>query len=298
MFMFAGRLPAGQVKRQANAPTSTTGSLQLIASRVTDAQVAIAPPSSSTSVSIPIAALSHTTLSSSAVATVNVPTPTTSPLSSTPLRIVPHRVSSTGMGSATPSSSDSASDSLAQHSDLPPGAIAGVVLAIVLALLALMVFLMRKRLIRHRQQRSEAWKESIFTKSAHVNPKDDGQVMDRRETAFSVSATFAPRMNLSRVPVPVVPSSIYNHPRLEGAENVESVYGDNVPVDAVTVITTFIPSMPDELTVSLGETLRLLTKYDDGWAMCMKSSGEEGMVPVECLEKSRVMPLHHLRTAT
>ena len=55
---------------------------------------------------------------------------------------------------------------------------------------------------------------------------------------------------------------------------------------STTVVCTFIPSLPDELTISIGETLRVLTGYEDGWSLCMNSRGKQGMVPNECLEKS------------
>jgi len=48
----------------------------------------------------------------------------------------------------------------------------------------------------------------------------------------------------------------------------------------------FIPSLPDELTISIGETLRVLAGYEDGWSLCMNFQGKQGMVPNECLEKS------------
>ncbi|KDQ61067.1 hypothetical protein JAAARDRAFT_94211, partial [Jaapia argillacea MUCL 33604] len=48
---------------------------------------------------------------------------------------------------------------------------------------------------------------------------------------------------------------------------------------------TFVPSLPDELSISVGETLRILSEYDDGWALCMNGRGEKGMVPLECLDR-------------
>ncbi|THV03965.1 hypothetical protein K435DRAFT_607785, partial [Dendrothele bispora CBS 962.96] len=52
-----------------------------------------------------------------------------------------------------------------------------------------------------------------------------------------------------------------------------------------TVRCTFDPSLPDELRISPGETLRVLAEYDDGWSSCLKvSTGEEGMVPIECYD--------------
>ena len=55
---------------------------------------------------------------------------------------------------------------------------------------------------------------------------------------------------------------------------------------STTVMCTFIPSLPDELTITVGETLRVLAGYEDGWSFCMNFQGKQGMVPNECLEKS------------
>ena len=55
---------------------------------------------------------------------------------------------------------------------------------------------------------------------------------------------------------------------------------------STTVLCTFIPSLPDELTISVGETLRVLAGYEDGWSLCKNGQGKQGMVPNECLEKS------------
>jgi hypothetical protein len=48
---------------------------------------------------------------------------------------------------------------------------------------------------------------------------------------------------------------------------------------------TFIPTMPDELTISIGEIVRVKKEYDDGWASCVNVKGEQGMIPLECLDK-------------
>lgn len=46
----------------------------------------------------------------------------------------------------------------------------------------------------------------------------------------------------------------------------------------------FIPSLPDELSVTVGERTQVLSLYDDGWALCANGRGEQGMVPQECLD--------------
>lgn len=52
-----------------------------------------------------------------------------------------------------------------------------------------------------------------------------------------------------------------------------------------TVIYTFITSLPDELTIRVGETIRVLAEFDDGWALSLNARGEQGMVPLQCLDR-------------
>jgi len=49
----------------------------------------------------------------------------------------------------------------------------------------------------------------------------------------------------------------------------------------------FNPSLPDELSISTGERVRVLAEYDDGWALCSNDRREQGVVPLECLERER-----------
>ncbi|TFK36359.1 hypothetical protein BDQ12DRAFT_588504, partial [Crucibulum laeve] len=56
-----------------------------------------------------------------------------------------------------------------------------------------------------------------------------------------------------------------------------------------TVQCTFIPQLPDELSITTGEIIRVLAEYDDGWAFCMNARGGQGMVPVECLDRVGLM---------
>ncbi|KAF9557161.1 hypothetical protein CPC08DRAFT_616638, partial [Agrocybe pediades] len=53
-----------------------------------------------------------------------------------------------------------------------------------------------------------------------------------------------------------------------------------------TVTSTFVPDLADEIPVRHGEQLRVLAQYDDGWALCTRldGSGEQGMVPLDCLD--------------
>lgn len=51
---------------------------------------------------------------------------------------------------------------------------------------------------------------------------------------------------------------------------------------------TFTPNLPDELTITPGERVRVITIYDDGWCNVRKlgAGGEEGVIPYACLGSS------------
>lgn len=57
-----------------------------------------------------------------------------------------------------------------------------------------------------------------------------------------------------------------------------------VPDVPALVRMTFVPQLPDELTITPGETVYIRTEFDDGWALCVNSHEKQGMVPLECLE--------------
>ncbi|KAJ7882109.1 hypothetical protein B0H13DRAFT_1498449, partial [Mycena leptocephala] len=50
-----------------------------------------------------------------------------------------------------------------------------------------------------------------------------------------------------------------------------------------TVLYEFVPSLPDELSITVGEVVNMVSEYDDGWALCTNRRGDKGMVPCECL---------------
>ena len=86
------------------------------------------------------------------------------------------------------------------------------------------------------------------------------------------------------------PPMSYNNP-------VDEVYGALQPpsapvqsaapsVEMAIVRVVYIPSLPDELSISVGETVRVIKAFDDGWALCSNVRGEQGVVPVECLDRN------------
>ncbi|KAG9049120.1 hypothetical protein FS837_011132 [Tulasnella sp. UAMH 9824] len=71
-------------------------------------------------------------------------------------------------------------------------------------------------------------------------------------------------------------------PSLNSAMNAQISHGT-----LVVVARTFVPSLPDELSIQTGEQVRIISKYDDGWAHVERlrsGAGENGVVPMDCLE--------------
>jgi hypothetical protein len=73
------------------------------------------------------------------------------------------------------------------------------------------------------------------------------------------------------------------------AAGLVSFYPPGAPAAAgqpiLVVKRTFTPTLYDELAITLGERVRVITIYDDGWCNVRKlgAGGEEGVVPYECL---------------
>ncbi|PPQ63285.1 hypothetical protein CVT24_006810 [Panaeolus cyanescens] len=63
----------------------------------------------------------------------------------------------------------------------------------------------------------------------------------------------------------------------------------------MTVIATYIPNLSDELEVQVGDTVRVLQQYKDGWCFAQqvgKIDAPRGVVPLICLqERQRMLPL-------
>ncbi|KAK7030247.1 hypothetical protein VNI00_014264 [Paramarasmius palmivorus] len=69
-------------------------------------------------------------------------------------------------------------------------------------------------------------------------------------------------------------------------------------VGGTTVRCTFIPTLDDELWIAVGEIIKVLREYDDGWALCENAGRQRGVVPVECLERGPVKVEHRMRNQT
>ncbi|KAJ3483183.1 hypothetical protein NLI96_g6493 [Meripilus lineatus] len=56
----------------------------------------------------------------------------------------------------------------------------------------------------------------------------------------------------------------------------------------MTVVYTFVPTLADELSIKLGETIRLIEEYEDEWCLVQrvgKPDAEKGVIPRFCLQE-------------
>ncbi|KAJ7029380.1 hypothetical protein C8F04DRAFT_42678 [Mycena alexandri] len=65
----------------------------------------------------------------------------------------------------------------------------------------------------------------------------------------------------------------------------------------MNVVNSFNPSMDDELLIQIGETVRVLEEYQDGWALVQRIGridAPKGVVPRTCIaERERVIPVYN-----
>jgi len=216
-------------------------------------------------------------------------TPTPRPLpSSTTSRAVPTpsiTVNNTGSGGSPDPVQGSS-----QNGRLSGGAIAGIVIGVLLVLAAIVGFLLRKRLMSNRRKKRDTW----------VGPKpSSSDVMVSRERAVTGAGPSTAGPSAMMTPSVIVPArSPYNNSHPSHASSVTSSPGfvpyssmgtpttaGSLMANAAIVKSTFIPTLPDELSINIGEVVRVLAEYDDGWVLCSNALGEKGMVPSECLER-------------
>jgi hypothetical protein len=57
-----------------------------------------------------------------------------------------------------------------------------------------------------------------------------------------------------------------------------------------SVVRTYVPTLLDELRISVGDRVIVVNEFDDGWGYCEKvgdPDGAAGVVPLECLDRGR-----------
>lgn len=162
---------------------------------------------------------------------------------------------------------------------LSGGGIAGVVITVLVLVGGIIVFLMRKRFMSMRQKKRATWNGGAFSKTANISSPKPAPAGAPTPWAFPQTAQGIP-----------APPMSYNNPTAIAASINPTGPKPSPSSTTASVRCTFIPSLPDELSITTGEVVRVVQEYDDGWALCANTRGEQGMVPLECLEKSSMTP--------
>lgn len=297
--------------------TSSPSSVPVAASAV----IALPPlgtdklPSQSTPLSNNVSSETSSVLSS-------LPSTSLPPSSSSVSEQVTYSMSSTSTASQTVSSGTPAqtdtitSGHSAKSHSLSSGAVGGIVVAIVVLALGVVGFFARRRAQHRRAMKRNTWIAGLAPAlESKRTPLTAGQFFAvppiGRDFAskplenIPKSSAMLQSLPSSILPGLTVPPSSYNptspvsplvpkSPR--GAPSLRSVAPSTHSVslgaaELAIVARTFIPSLPDELHIANGERIYILNAYDDGWASCYNSRGEQGVVPLECLQRSTNVPV-------
>ncbi|KAL5532833.1 hypothetical protein ACEPAF_4607 [Sanghuangporus sanghuang] len=292
-----------------SAATTTTTPLINLSSVLGITSSTRVTTSSSTS-SLPTTASSSTTSTSSATLT--------SSATSTSSTLTQERQLSTSTATRTASGTAgaaSATESASNHSGLSGAATGGIIAGCVLVGLAVLIFAIRKTFMARRKRKRNTWGAGIYP---DINDKFGDGLSDLPpplpEKAPSSNGYLEPRTpvwapprpvspNPTTTPSPPPPSSYYiqppqasyNNAIMESAPGMAPVavggaagsFGGQAPQGETAVVRVlYIPTLPDELSITTGEVVQVVKAYDDGWALCANARGEQGVVPLECLERS------------
>ncbi|PBK78733.1 hypothetical protein ARMSODRAFT_947705 [Armillaria solidipes] len=242
-------------EESSTAPSATSLSTTATTTRssTTSSLSSTASPSSSSSSSSSVSSVAESTSAGSSQSSTTPPLPSASAIVSTPA-----------------SAPDAQQNGAVSKQTLPAGAIAGIVIAVVLVLVAVALILLRNRFMQRRRSRVSTWISRPRLASA-FDPASDtyNDAPQSSGMQFNQSGAMATPLTM--------PSASWNNAGISS--------GTIPPPSSAIVKSRFIPSLPDELPISNGETVRILQEFDDGWALCANGREEQGMVPLECLER-------------
>jgi len=229
--------------------------------------------------------------------------------------------SASAKGGKTDTSTDTSS------SPIPIGVILGIVIVAFLVILPIIAFVLRRRSVRNRLK-LRAWatkkgtsfwidsKEKPADPLMNPPPKEEPRYtfssdlfvrVKPQQAAGSVSQKQQPQLSsTSTTPSPLRPSPAlgtepsYNYsaipvssPASAGASKPGTPWAASP--QSAKVKSIFIPTLPDELSISTGEVIRIQVEFDDGWALCSNVRGETGMVPLECLDRGFLWQVEEAR---
>lgn len=132
------------------------------------------------------------------------------------------------------------------------------------------------------QDRGNDISEKMFLRTGGQNPPP---VPEKAPISLAVPALTPPPMSYNN-PAPSPATARVQSPTLMAGAAAVSLSPASAGDGYAHVRCTYIPNLPDELSVTVGEMVRVLNEYDDGWALCINARNEQGVVPSECLDRN------------
>lgn len=178
--------------------------------------------------------------------------------------------SSVASSTATPAADTSSSGGI---STAAIGGIAAMAVIVVIGAGAFF-FLRRKRQRNQSQKRNTTMSVDPFTMGfGSNNPLPPAHYQPQPMQSHAMTDTsFAqpPPPSMMSVPVPVAPPAEAESP----------------PLGTYTVISTYTPTLGDELEIHPGDRVEILVEYDDGWVTGRNVSkgGVKGVFPKHCVD--------------
>lgn len=177
---------------------------------------------------------------------------------------------------------------------LSSGAVGAIVALVILAAVGVGAFFARKTYMRRRELKRNTWGAGLVP-----------ALETKRGTLYNNNADFGnePKTptaaaNIPPSPAPIqLPPALYNSsfgsappspfvpPSIQAPSTMAPPAVPAQSTEVAVVIRTFVPNLPDELHISTGEHIRVLNAFDDGWALCANIRNEQGVVPLECLQR-------------
>jgi hypothetical protein len=110
------------------------------------------------------------------------------------------------------------------------------------------------------------------------------------------SESFAPKELVIPVPPASASSTFWSPSSTNSPRGDFGSYNLRAP-RLMNVIMSYTPTLPDEISVKVGDTIRLMQEYRDGWCFVQfvgKIDAPKGVVPRVCLEeRRRMVPVRH-----
>jgi len=160
---------------------------------------------------------------------------------------------------------------------------------VILIAIGVGVFVKRRSIMRRREMKRTTWGAGLVPAlenkrgTLYNNPQDPNYGNEPKPPM--ASANIPPSPAPIQVPVASYNSTPFVSPTIQVPNNEVSPVAPRVSAEVAMVVRTFVPNLPDELHISTGEHIRVLSAFDDGWALCANIRNEQGVVPLECLQR-------------